>query len=81
MLHKLEKFMQEEGKQKLKSNSIPQSFLNESFGAFVDFASSKGNQATTLCFKSTGVQSPEKNRLPGPAATYFGGYFYLMANN
>ena len=60
MLHKLEKFMQEEGKQKLKSNSIPQSFLNESFGAFADFASSTGNQTTTLCFKSTGVQSPEK---------------------
>ena len=63
MLHNLEKFMQEEGKQKLKSNSIPQSFLNEtyeSFGAFVDFASSTGNPTTTLCFKSTGVQSPEK---------------------
>jgi len=59
-LHNLEKFMQEEGKQKLKSNSIPQSFLNESFGAFVDFASSTGNPTTTLCFKSTGVQSPEK---------------------
>ena len=88
MLHKLEKFMQEEGKQKLKSNSIPQSFFNESFDAFVDFASSTGNQSyqtTTLCFKSTGVQSPEKKigcqPVPGPAATYFGGYFYLMVNN
>ena len=52
--------MQEEGKQNLKSSSILQSFLNESFGAFVDFASSTGNQTTTLCFKSTGVQSPGK---------------------
>jgi hypothetical protein len=85
MLHNLENFMQEEGKQKSKSNSIPQSFLNESFGAFVDFASSTGNQTTTLCFKSTGVQSPEKKigcqPVPSPAATYFGGYFYLMVNN
>jgi hypothetical protein len=62
--------------------------FNESFDAFVDFASSTGNQSyqtTTLCFKSTGVQSPEKKigcqPLPGPAATYFGGYFYLMVNN
>jgi len=79
MLHNLEKFMQEEGKQKLKSNSIPQSFLNESFGAFVDFASSTGNQTTTLCFKSTGVQSPEKkNRLPAcarPGRNLFWGIF------
>jgi len=29
MLHKIEKFMQEEGKQKLKSNSIPQLFFNQ----------------------------------------------------
>jgi hypothetical protein len=59
--------------------------LNESFGAFVDFASSTGNQTTTLCFKSTGVQPPEKKigsqPVPGPAATYFGEYFYLMVNN
>jgi hypothetical protein len=75
MLHKLEKFKQEEGKQKLKSNSIPQSFLNESFGAFVDFASSKGNQTTTLCFKSTGVQSPEKKSAARPGRNLFWGIF------
>jgi hypothetical protein len=37
MVHNVEKFKQEEGK-KLKSNFIHQSFLNESFGSFVDFA-------------------------------------------
>jgi len=51
LLHKREKFMQEEGKKKLKSNSISQSFLNESFEAFLDFASSTGNQTTTLSFE------------------------------
>jgi K+-transporting ATPase c subunit len=30
------KIMQEQGKQNLESNSITQSFLNESFEAFVD---------------------------------------------
>ena len=72
MLHNLEQFMQEEGKQKLKSNSIPRSFLNESFGAFVDFAgvSSTGKQATTLWFDLTSVLSLKTNWLPGPAATW-----------
>jgi hypothetical protein len=36
MLHTIEKIMQEQGKQNLESNSITQSFLNESFEAFVD---------------------------------------------
>jgi hypothetical protein len=36
MLHTIENFMQEQGKQKLESNSTTQSFLNESFEAFVD---------------------------------------------
>jgi hypothetical protein len=31
MLHTIEKIMQEQGKQNLESNSITQSFLNESF--------------------------------------------------
>jgi hypothetical protein len=51
------------------------------FGAFVDFASSTGNQTTTLWFESTSIPFLQKNRLPGPAATYFWEYFYLMANN
>jgi hypothetical protein len=68
MVHKPEKFKQEEGKKKLKSNFIHQSFLNESFGAFVDFASSIGNQTTTLSFELTGVPSLEKKSAarPGP---------------
>jgi hypothetical protein len=52
MLHKIGKIMQEQGKKKLKSNSITQSFLNESFGAFVDeildFASSTGNETIVV---------------------------------
>jgi hypothetical protein len=36
MLHEIENFMQEQGKPKLESNSITESFLNESFEAFVD---------------------------------------------
>jgi hypothetical protein len=32
----IEKIMQEQGKQNLESKSITQSFLNESFEAFVD---------------------------------------------
>jgi hypothetical protein len=36
MLHKIEKIMQEQEKQNLESNIITQSFLNESFEAFVD---------------------------------------------
>jgi hypothetical protein len=55
MLHKIEKIMQEHGKQNLESNSITQSFLNESFEAFVDqvldLASSTGNETTTLWFE------------------------------
>jgi hypothetical protein len=55
MLHKIEKIMQEQGKQNLESNSITQSFLNESFEAFVelvlDLASSTGNETTTLWFE------------------------------
>jgi hypothetical protein len=54
------------------------------FVAFVDFASSTGNQriqSTTLWFESTGVLSLGKNRLSGPAAIYFWGYFLFMANN
>ena len=43
----IEKITQEQGKQNLESNSITQSFLNDSFEAFVDLvldlASSKGN--------------------------------------
>jgi hypothetical protein len=35
-LHTIEKIMQEQGKQNLESNSITQSFLNESFEAFLD---------------------------------------------
>jgi hypothetical protein len=55
MLHKIEKFMHEQGIKKLKSNFITQSFLNESFEAFVDYvldlASSTGNETTTLRFE------------------------------
>jgi hypothetical protein len=43
-------------------------------GAFVGFASSTGNQTTTLWFESTGVPSLKKKRLLGLAATFFGGY-------
>jgi hypothetical protein len=63
--------MQEQGKQNLESNSITQSFLNESFEAFVDTvldlaAIWRRVQAVTLrhCgsnFESTGVQSLKKN--------------------
>jgi hypothetical protein len=47
MLHTKEKIMQEQGKQNLESNSITQSFLNESFEV-LDLASSTGNETTTL---------------------------------
>jgi len=75
MVHKLEKFKQEEGKKKLKPNCIPQSFLNERFGAFVDFASSTGSQTTTLSFELTGVPSLEKKSAARPGRNLFLGIF------
>jgi hypothetical protein len=54
-----EQFIQEEGKQKLKSNSYLNSSLMKGFGAFVNFASSTGNQTTALWSKSCPVSEKQ----------------------
>ena len=78
----IERIMQEQGKQNLESNSITQSFLNESFEAFVDTvldlaAIWRRVQAMKLRHCSSNFESTveqvsslwKKIRLPGPAAT------------
>jgi hypothetical protein len=64
----------------MKSNSITQSFLNESFEDFVDFVSSTGNETTTLNFESTGVQSLEKKSAARPSSNLFLGIFFNLFN-
>jgi hypothetical protein len=65
MVHKPEKFRQEEGENKMKSNYIHQSFLNESFGAFVDFAYRQLNHDIVVRINRCPVSGKKSAARPG----------------